>query len=58
MIKLILSIVFTFYSTIIFADNKIIEVQKLLDKLNLNAGLIDGTWGKKTENAIKRSWWK
>ena len=43
MIKLILSIVFTFYSTIIFADNKIIEVQKLLDKLNLNAGLIDGT---------------
>jgi len=58
MIKLILSIVFTFYSTIIFADNKIIEAQKLLNKLNLNAGLIDGRWGKKTENAIKRFYYE
>jgi len=54
MYKLIYTIALIILPTIVSADALTGKVQKLLNSLNLDAGLADGIWGRKTQTAIQR----
>ena len=52
--SLFINLLFAVFPSFVFADALTANVQKLLNNLNLNAGKVDGTWGRKTEIAIQR----
>lgn len=52
--SLFINLLFAVFPSFVFADVLTANVQKLLNNLNLNAGKVDGTWGRKTEIAIQR----
>lgn len=52
--SLFINLLFAVFPSFVFADALTANVQKLLNNLNLNAGKVDGTWGRNTEIAIQR----